>query len=177
MKEHRFIGKPIRSLQTMLRALASAEENADTVVPDGIFGEDTRNAVISFQRRSNLPATGVVDLITWEAIVEEHDRHIIANGPPTPLYLHWQPGQMITPGEENAHMYVINGVLQALAAQYESMPMAESGGKHTESGTEAVKWIQNHADLEATGHIDRFTWKIMTGLYRATFGDGTGNRG
>ena len=43
------IGKPIRSLQIMLRFVAAGNDRVDTVVPDGIYGEDTRRAVISFQ--------------------------------------------------------------------------------------------------------------------------------
>ena len=33
-----YIGKPIRSLQTMLRVIAAADEAIPQVVPDGIYG-------------------------------------------------------------------------------------------------------------------------------------------
>ena len=36
-----YIGKPIRSLQTMLRVIAAADEAIPQVVPDGIYGPDT----------------------------------------------------------------------------------------------------------------------------------------
>lgn len=39
-----YIGKPIRSLQTMLRVIAAADEAIPQVVPDGIYGPDTEAA-------------------------------------------------------------------------------------------------------------------------------------
>ena len=175
--QERFSGKPIRSLQTMLRNLASVDERLTTVVPDGIYGETTKSAVESFQRLHGFPATGIADLETWEHIVREHDRHEIIYGPAHPLYCCLQPGQTIIPGEENLHMYVINGALQALSTQYESMPMADSGGLFTEGSAEAVKWLQSVAQMETTGYIDRQTWRMLAGLYRATVGDASGKRG
>ena len=50
-----YIGKPIRSLQTMLRVIAAADEAIPQVVPDGIYGPDTEAAVTAFQARSGLP--------------------------------------------------------------------------------------------------------------------------
>ncbi len=38
------------------------------VEPDGIFGETTFNAVVSFQQSENLTPTGIVDRTTWHAL-------------------------------------------------------------------------------------------------------------
>jgi len=35
---------------------------------DGIFGERTRNAVITFQKEHGLPMTGIVDKATWQVL-------------------------------------------------------------------------------------------------------------
>ena len=177
MVERNYIGKPIRSLQTMLRTLALVNEELEALVPDGIYGENTKRAVTSFQRAYALPQTGETDLETWEMIVEAFDHHRIDNGYASPLHFHLQPGQIILPGEENQHLYARNGVLQALSKIYHSMPMAESGSTHTDYGTDAVRWVQERSNLEPTGCIDRQTWRMIAGLYRATIGDGTSKRG
>ena len=49
-----YIGKPIRSLQTMLRVIAAADEAIPQVVPDGIYGPDTEAAVTAFQARPGM---------------------------------------------------------------------------------------------------------------------------
>ncbi|MDX1746476.1 MAG: peptidoglycan-binding protein, partial [Halobacteriales archaeon] len=37
---------------------------------DGLFGSLTRNAVIGFQSNQSMPSTGIVDLVTWNTLVD-----------------------------------------------------------------------------------------------------------
>jgi hypothetical protein len=53
-------------LQDALTALGITNSNID-----GVFGSGTRNAVISFQRRWGLQATGVVDCATWQRLTSQ----------------------------------------------------------------------------------------------------------
>ena len=61
-----FVSQPVRSLQTMLRVLAEDDEELSTLVPDGIYGNQTRQAVTAFQQKYGIPVTGVVNQNTWE---------------------------------------------------------------------------------------------------------------
>ena len=45
-----YVGQPIRSLQTMLRTIAHVDETLLKLVPDGIYGPNTVQAVREFQR-------------------------------------------------------------------------------------------------------------------------------
>ena len=56
-----YVGQPIRSLQTMLRTIAHADETLLKIVPDGIYGPNTVQAVREFQRQNALPVTGETD--------------------------------------------------------------------------------------------------------------------
>ncbi len=64
-----YVGQPIRSLQTMLRTLAHADETLLKLVPDGIYGPNTVQAVREFQRQNGLPVTGETDYTTWNKLV------------------------------------------------------------------------------------------------------------
>ena len=66
-----FVNQPIRSLQTMLRTIASIEPNQINVMPDGIYGPQTTDAVRAAQRWFNLPVTGNVDEKTWDEIYDQ----------------------------------------------------------------------------------------------------------
>ena len=57
-------------LQIYLNDIASINENISPFVIDGIFGENTRQAVEEFQRFYNLPVDGVVGRETWNKILE-----------------------------------------------------------------------------------------------------------
>lgn len=56
-------GSTVVTLQQRLAALNYTITNVD-----GIFGQETRRAVIAFQRDNNLNQTGVVDTTTWNTI-------------------------------------------------------------------------------------------------------------
>lgn len=109
-----YIGKPIRSLQTMLRVIAAADEAIPQVVPDGIYGPDTEAAVTAFQARSGLPPTGEADQATWNRVVDAYLKLGSFVLPIEALRIRWQPQQSIDAGEENLHLFPIQAMLAVL---------------------------------------------------------------
>lgn len=63
-------GESVKLMQTYLNAIAARFPGIRPVSVDGIFGGDTENAVIDFQRSVRLNPTGVIDVSTWERIIE-----------------------------------------------------------------------------------------------------------
>ncbi len=61
-------GPKVRQMQEQLNAIAAVYTAIPSLVPDGIFGENTRRAVEEFQSVFGLPVTGVVDYRTWYKI-------------------------------------------------------------------------------------------------------------
>ena len=168
-----FVGQPIRSLQTMLRTIAQLDSSVLPAVPDGLYTADTMASVSSFQKRHGLPVTGITDLDTWYAVAAEYRRAIVELSPAEAVNPVFQPGQIIYIGERNSHLFMIHGMLQAIALYYPSLPSAPCGDLHDESSAEAVRWLQRRAGLEATGNITRETWRYLARLYRTAVGDGT----
>lgn len=52
----------------MLRRIHLANGTVGLINPDGLFGPETRDAVVQAQRIAGLSETGSVDLETWSAI-------------------------------------------------------------------------------------------------------------
>ena len=67
-------GTPVRNLQIMLREIFLYENILPEVIVDGIFDEVTKEAVLVFQENNGLPNTGIVDIITFEKIVEKYNK-------------------------------------------------------------------------------------------------------
>lgn len=63
-------GDKVRQIQEQLNAISEAYPALPAVVPDGIYGEATQNAIRIFQRIFRLPVTGIVDYRTWYKIQE-----------------------------------------------------------------------------------------------------------
>lgn len=63
-------GTKVEQLQYMLRVIAAYIPTIPSIAADGIFGPNTRNAVLAAQRRFGLPQTGVADPQTWNEIYD-----------------------------------------------------------------------------------------------------------
>ena len=65
-------GERVEQLQYLLNVAAEFVPSVPSVVIDGIFGPGTRDAVFAFQRYVGLPATGLVDDATWDALYDQY---------------------------------------------------------------------------------------------------------
>lgn len=160
-----FLSQPVRSLQTMLRVLGEDDAALRNVIPDGFYGDQTRNAVYHFQRTHGIPPTGVTDQLTWDAIYAEFEpaqtRLIIAE----PLQIILEPRQVIRKGERNAYLYVIQAVLITLAESYGSITAPNVTGILDDPTADAIASFQYLSGLPQTGELDKITWKQMARHY------------
>lgn len=67
-------GQKVRQMQEQLNLIGEFFNAIPVLVPDGIYGERTAEAVRTFQRIFNLPQTGVVDFATWYKISDQYVR-------------------------------------------------------------------------------------------------------
>ena len=126
-------GAPVSVLQRALGGLAV----------DGRFGPATQARVISFQRSVHLPATGVVDRKTWDAV--ERAAH--------PLLPYWNT--VLKRGSRGAAVVALQKALRVTADG--------SYGPATEA---AVKAAQRAAHLAQTGVVATLTWKAVEARLR-----------
>ena len=61
-------GQKVRQLQEQLNLIGEFYNAIPPVEPDGIYGEQTAEAVRKFQKIFDMPQTGVVDFATWYQI-------------------------------------------------------------------------------------------------------------
>ena len=156
-----FVGQPVRSLQTMLRVIAKDDHRLPTVIPDGIYGPTTMQAVTAFQRLYNLPTTGTTDQVTWDLIADVFAESRIRVEKATPIEILLEPGQIITAGEANPYIYLLQGMLTYLSETNSLIPVPEFTGILDVQTARAVAAFQKIAALEETGNVDRITWLYL----------------
>ena len=101
-------GDQVRHLQYMLSVLSEFIPQIPELTLDGIFGPNTRNAVIAAQLWLGLPQTGVVDETTWDEIydqfagIENRTLRSDVTFPGTPgTTLRQFPGDGLQPGKQD----------------------------------------------------------------------------
>lgn len=172
MREPEFyLGKPVRSLQTMLRHISEADARILPLIPDGYYGGSTYASVRSFQQAYGLSDTGVVDSFTWDAIVSVHDRILPDRFSPVTVPI-WPTAQTVVPGEANDHIFLVQAMLAVLSNYFpELQPPTLTGilDPVTEAG---LQWVQTAGKLPVTGALNTVTWHYLNGLYRIMAGSG-----
>lgn len=156
-----FVGQSIRSLQTMLRVIAQEDRAQPSLIPDGIYGAQTMGAVAAFQRNHGLPATGVTDQATWEAIALEYEPAMIRVGPAQPLEIILDPGEVLERGSQSPDLFIIQGMLTVLSNAYGSITPPELSGTLDQATSLSVASFQELSGLPQTGELNKVTWKHL----------------
>lgn len=160
-----FVAQPIRSLQTMLRVIAEDDRTLPTVVPDGIYGQETITAISAFQRRNGLPVTGVTDQQTWDAIVDAYEDAIVRIGKAQPIEIIMDPGKVYRLGEYSPNLYLLQSMLLYLSQLHPSIDTPSHNGTLDSPTSEALAGFQVLAGLPPTGELDKLTWKYLVNQF------------
>ena len=148
----------------MLRTLSYYIYDIPSVVPDGIFGKDTKESVVAFQKIYGLTQTGDVNADTWEKIREEYMRILHLHAKPKPNVIVYE-NVYINKGEEELILYTIQAMLLALSKIFTNIPIPDVSGVHDEKSVNSVIMAQDILGLEPTGIIDTLTSNMIGNLY------------
>ena len=162
-----FVTQPVRSLQTMLRVIAEDDGRLPAVVPDGIYGPSTMTAVSAFQRREGLPATGITDQPTWEAIVAAYEPALIRVDKAENIEIIMDPGKVYKKGETAPYIYLLQSILIQLAESNLTIIPPVHNGILDDITATALSEFQLISNLPVTGELDKITWKHLVRYYTA----------
>ena len=165
-----FVGQPIRALQTMLRTIAQVDPMQINVIPDGVYTQQTADAVRSFQENRGLPPTGTADQTTWDRIVEAYRPARTEVMPAEPVYITLNPGQTFRPGDRHHHLNLVQAMLYLLSEVYEDFPALAMTGQLDGPTEEAIRLLQQLSGLPVNGILDKTTWKHLV-LHHALAAD------
>lgn len=157
-----FVEQPIRSLQTMLRVIAEDNSQLPTVVPDGVYGPSTMQAVSTFQRQYGLPVTGITDQATWDQIVAVYQSALVRITPAEPIEIVMEPGEIFRLGDSNAYIYLLQSILIQLANDNPTISPPDHNGVLDDPTGQALAAFQLLAGLPPTGELDKITWKYLS---------------
>ncbi|MCL2565138.1 MAG: peptidoglycan-binding protein [Defluviitaleaceae bacterium] len=156
-------GENVVKLQYVLAYLGEFYPDLPLVVRSGVFRENTRDAVIAFQRHFRLNPDGIVGPVTWRKLWEVY---FAAKGtvPPTvpespaqpniPGY----PGTLIRQGSRGPDVLLMQNYLNAIRRVVPSIPALNPDGVFGPITHSAVAAFQRHFGLNPDGIIGPITW-------------------
>lgn len=153
-------------LQFYLNYLSAYYDTIPSLVPDGIFGEATRDAVYAAQAAFGLPVDGVVGEATWNAIVDAY-YGIVRRIPVRYTEGNTIPfgGETLHQGSESEAVGVMQYYLDYIAEKLSEIPPVPPTGYFGPRTEASVKALQEMLGLPVSGTVNAITWKAITELY------------
>ncbi len=169
---HRDESANIIELQTYLRYLSRYYPGIPQIVPDGIFGPETKAAVIAFQKQNGLSGNGEVDFETWTRIVELYDETVRAERHTKPVYVYPVDIPHFKPGDSFEEIYILQIMLRRLAKVFGNIHLPKITGVFDADTKRAVEDFARLYGKKTNGLVDRELWNIIADTYSAfTFND------
>lgn len=160
------IGLGVSNLQYFISYLSQFYSSIPNVAIDGVFGNQTREAVIAVQKAFELTPDGTVGEITWNTIYNAY-RGIITQIPLT--YIEGNvlpfPGLLLRIGSDNDSVLLLQQYINVIASVYPEVNSVELTGYFGVQTDSAVKAIQEISGLEPNGLVGAITWNAVTSLY------------
>lgn len=164
------VGQNVAMFQSMLNRIAQNYPAIPKIFPvTGVFEENTRNAVRTFQSIFNLTPDGVVGKATWYKMVYLYAgilqlSELVSQGQMFVTVQFQFPGPL-TEGDSGPEVGILQYML-ALLAQFDSAlsPMAVDG-EFGPSTTRAVRTYQQLVGLTPNGYVDETTWDSIYGNF------------
>ena len=155
----------IKQLQSYLYCVSLTDPSIPRVVPDGIYGTATRNAVAAYQRSRGRPVTGDADETTWESIKYDCELIRLKNLAPEPHHVFPGASYVVYRGEKSKTVSFIQLVLSALGSEYDFGGQIAVTGVYSERNAEAVEKLQTVHGIKKTGNVDLQTWNCIASDY------------
>lgn len=154
-------------LQYFLKLLSLYYPTVPDTAITGIFDEQTRLAVIEYQKTKNLEPTEIVNQQTWESIYND-SLGIIKTLPPESIYLpYFKYARDFKLGDEGPGVFVIQEMLQYISLVIPEIPYVQLTQTFDEATENGVIAFQNFYGIEPTGVVDETTWNAIVETYRA----------
>lgn len=153
-------------LQYYIDFLSAYYDDIPSLAVDGIFGEETENAVYAIQSAFDLPVDGLVGEQTWNAIVSAY-RGILETIPIRYTEGNIIPfqGTILREGDESETVRVLQEYLNYIAAYIPEIPSTSPTGYFGSRTRASVEAIQRAYGLPVTGYVNAITWRYITDLY------------
>lgn len=166
-------GPNVLRVQWYINAIARSGQypQVQVVDLDGVYGEQTANAVRTLQGLFGFEQSGTVDRRTWDALTDLYnevgevgtdDEYYggDVNGWPRPY-----PGTALRRGSSGDSVYYIQDLLNIISKYDASVPSLMRDGQFGPQTEAAVRAFQSRYGLEADGVVGPLTWEKLNAIY------------
>jgi peptidoglycan hydrolase-like protein with peptidoglycan-binding domain len=156
----------IFQIQRALRDLELSDTGVGKIRLTGSYDEETRQGVKDFQKKYDLPVTGVVDHTTWQVLQAVHkarqDNEALARA----VYLlPRQEDYSLYPGLRDDAVYIIQYMLNTIGQEYDEIPRLDYTGVYDAPTENAIREFQRKQLIEPDGILSPSAFNRLADEY------------
>lgn len=157
----------IKEVQKFLRLLSRYDNDLTPLIPDGVYGPETREEVAKFQRLQGIPVTGIVDFVTWNILYSEYKKALEFAQQANFILPFGEVGNGGTVSDKDSGniVYIIQIMLETLGVVYRELIDQPINGTFDEITKKNVREFQLKNNLDPTGEVDKITWNKLAESY------------
>jgi len=164
-------GNAVRTVQTRLNRISVNYPAIPKIsAADGIFGTETENAVLEFQRIFSLTADGIVGKATWYRIQSIYNAvkklNELESEGLSLSEVEQQFSGTLAEGDLGTEVSVLQYYLSVVAYFDPRVSTPTSGGVFDDATRESVRSFQSTYGLPETGEAEEETWNRLVSVYR-----------
>jgi len=156
---------PIHNLQVFLRTISGKYSEIPTVIPDGVYGGTTAEAVKAFQKRFSLNQTGTTDNSTWDRIIDVYKEIEKETSEPRWVRIYPENGLRQDNMSYTPTVYVMQTMMAALSERFSNIPMPSVNGTIDSPTIESIKAVQIASGLNPDGNVTKLFWNYLSVIY------------
>ena len=164
-------GNSVRTKHVQLNRISRNYPSIPKIAPvDGVFGQETDDAVREFQRIFKLTADGIIGKATWYRIAYLYNSvkrlsELDSEGISLDEVAQQFPS-LLSPGDTGDEVRMIQYYLQVVAAYYDTVPPLTTTGVYDDATYQAVMAFQRTFGLTPDGIMGQQTWNELYKAYR-----------
>lgn len=160
-------GLDVSTVQYYLDFIAQFNENVPRTAVDGVYGEQTQQAVRAFQQQYGLSADGIVGQQTWNQLQIAYTDILKALPEGFAGYQALYPGHFLTYGATGLAVQRLQEYLNVIAQHVPAIPLIGADGWFGSQTLNAVNAVQSYVGMPVTGNVGPVTWDAIVTLYNA----------
>lgn len=167
------LNENVRRMQLYLNRISANYPSVPKIsVVNGLFDENTENAVKAFQRIFNLTVDGIIGKATWYRIVYIYSAvtrlaELTSEGVGYENLPKRFEGDL-SEGDSGGQVVTLQYFLAILSFFNQEIPRPDIDGVYGNGTRKSVEAFQRYADIPQTGAVDRVTWDNIYGAYKGT---------
>lgn len=156
-------GIAVRIVQYYLAFLGYFYPDLPPIAIDGVFGQETYDAVLTFQNKYGLDVDGIVGRNTWNELQRVYRATVRDLPEDYQTYIgEAYPGRFLVRGDVGAAVSRLQSNLQRIAQNDPGVPAVQVTGEFDVATEEAVKAIQRQLGLDPNGAVGPILWSEIS---------------